>query len=86
MDAELEDAGVELDAVLDSLEVQIDVFHALDLGYVGTHTLWVLADRIDLLLKPDLLILNPRLHSLRQQAFEDVEALLGHWDKLFTDC
>ena len=50
MDAELEDAGVELDAVLDSLEVQIDVFHALDLCYVGTHTLRVLADRIDLLL------------------------------------
>ena len=72
MDAELEDARVELDAVLDSLEVQIDVFHALDLCYVGTHTLWVLADCIDLLLEPDLLILNPGLHSLWQQAFKDI--------------
>ena len=56
--AELEDTGIELDGVLDTLEPLVNVLHALDLADVGTDTLWVLADRIDLLLQPALLLLD----------------------------
>lgn len=48
--AQLEDAAVQLDRVLDSLEVLVNAFHALDLAHIGSHALRILTDRIDLLL------------------------------------
>lgn len=66
---ELEDARIQRDCIFDTLEVLIDILHALDLADVGTDTLWVLADRIDLLLQPDLLHLNPVLYRGWQLRF-----------------
>jgi hypothetical protein len=85
VDAQFEDAAVHLDGVLDVLEIDVDILHTLNLSYVGTNTLWVLANSIDLLLEPVLLVLNPILNDPRKFSLEIVKAFLGHRHELFTD-
>ena len=49
-DAQLEDARVQLDRVFDTLELLVNILHALDLSNIGSDTLRIFADRIDLVL------------------------------------
>ena len=72
VDAQFEDAAVHLDGVFDVLEIDVDILHTLDLSHVGTYTLRVLANSIDLLLEPVLLVLDPILDDPRKFFLEVV--------------
>lgn len=50
VDAQLENATVQLYRVLDPLEVLINTFHAFNLTHVSSDALWVFTNCIDLLL------------------------------------
>ena len=63
VDAQFKNAGIERDCVFDVLKVLIDVLHALHLADISADPLRILADSVDLLLKPALLCLDPRLDS-----------------------
>lgn len=61
--AELKNAAVQLDRVLHALEVLVDALHALNLAHVGSYTLRIFANCIDLLLEPVLLLLDTMFHN-----------------------
>ena len=78
VDTKLEDAAIQLDCVLDPLEILVDALHALYLTNVGSNTLWVFADCVNLFLKPVLLILDTLFHDSRQLLAKNGQAILGH--------
>ena len=61
VDAQLKNAGIKRYRVFDLLEVLIYMLHALHLADVSADPLWILANSVDLFLKPALLGLDTRL-------------------------